>query len=445
MDPSEINKSSQSESEDEGTAETQDASTSQISLEAPQASIEELPPEARQRALQEELTSLIDVVGPGPLVDLLLERAFELGGTDVHFDPHPKGLQVRLRLDGVLHDIVNLTPQYAPQIVSRIKLMAGMNITERRFSQDGHIANSALLRHRDVRVGSGPTIYGERVVMRLMPDSTKFTKLEELGMTERQIQIVNEAVHAPFGAILCVGPVGCGKSTTTYACLQMLNNPERSLVTIEDPVERRIDRVNQIQVDAKNGFGFVQALRGVLRQDPDVIMVGEIRDAETAHIAIRAGLTGTRVLSTLHAGDTGATIDMFREFQIPRMFLADAIKCVIAQRLLRKVCEKDQEMVSVTPAAARILGLTPDEAATKKIARGIPTDANFHTGYSGRSGVFEVMSITESVRELLMQGKSGRTVYEQARSDGMLTLEDSAREMVLKGVTSVEEMTRVLI
>lgn len=406
---------------------------------------EVLPPEARQRALQEELRSLMDVVGPAPLVDLLLERAFELGATDVHFDPRRSGLHLRLRLDGFLHDILQIESQFAPQLISRIKLMAGMDITEKRVAQDGHISNAVLRYRRDIRVGSGPTIHGERVVLRLMPDGSQYTDLNQLGLDERQIQQVETGIRSPHGVILSVGPVGCGKSTTTYACLAALNDPGRSLVTIEDPVERRVDRVNQIQIDTKINFGFVEALRGVLRQDPDIIMVGEIRDPETAHIAIRAGLTGTRVLSTLHAGDTGATVDMFREFQIPRMFLADSLKCVIAQRLLRKVCEKDRGYYHPDAPTAAILKLSEEEAKSVQLARGIPSDANFHTGYFGRTGVFEVMSIDDELRDLLLQGKSGRSIYDRAREKGMTNLEDAAREKVLAGVTSVEEMVRVLI
>lgn len=404
-----------------------------------------LPPEARQRALQEELRSLMDVVGPAPLVDLLLERAFELGATDVHFDPRRDGLFLRLRLDGFLHDILRIDAQFAPQLISRIKLMAGMDITERRVAQDGHISNAVLRYRRDVRVGAGPTIYGERVVLRLMPDGSQYTDLDQLGMDEQQVKLVQVGIESPHGVILSVGPVGCGKSTTTYACLAALNDPGRSLVTIEDPVERRVDRVNQIQIDTKINFGFVEALRGVLRQDPDIIMVGEIRDPETAHIAIRAGLTGTRVLSTLHAGDTGATVDMFREFQIPRMFLADSIKCIIAQRLLRKVCEKDRGYYHPDPPTAAILKLSEDEAKTVQLARGIPSDANFHTGYFGRTGVFEVLSVDDELRDLLLQGKSGRSIYDRAIEKGMKNLEAAAREKVLAGITSVEEMLRVLI
>ena len=404
-----------------------------------------LPPESRQRALREELAGLMDVVGPAPLVDLMLERAFELGATDIHFDPRQDGLHVRLRLDGLLHEILRVEQQTAPQVISRIKLLAGMDITERRMAQDGHISSAVLANQRDVRIGSGPTIYGERLVMRLMPDGSRYTELDQLGMTPTQIDAVHRGINSPYGMVLSVGPVGSGKSTTTYSCLSALNDPHRSLVSIEDPVERRITGVNQIQVDNKIKFGFVEALRGVLRQDPDVIMVGEIRDPETAHIALRAGLTGTRVLTTLHAGDTGATLDMFREFQIPRMFIADAVNCVIAQRLLRQACEKDREYYTPDPAQAELLQLSPDEAKSAKLVRGIPSDANFHTGYFGRTGVFEVMFIDDEMRQLILAGKSGRIVYDLAREKGMKTLEENACEKVLSGITTFEEMIRVLM
>lgn len=401
--------------------------------------------EHRQTALQQELRELADVVGPGPLVDLLLERAFEIGATDVHFDPRPDGLHVRLRVDGILHDVLTLTAQTAPQVISRLKLMAGMDITERRLCQDGHISSSVLKHQRDVRVGSGPTIYGERLVLRLMPDDTKLTALEELGFEPQQLEVLNKAVKAPSGMLLSVGPVGSGKSTTTYACLSLLNHPGRSMVTIEDPVERRIEGVNQIQTDAKIGFGFVEALRGVLRQDPNVIMVGEIRDAETAHIAARAALTGTQVLSTLHAGDTAATVDLFREFELPPMFIADSLNCVIAQRLLRKVCTKDREKYHPDHATAQILGLNPDQCGSIELVRGIPSGANFNTGYMGRTGVFEIMPVDTEVREAILNKRSNLEIRDLSRGKGMQTLEQSAVNKVLAGVTSIEEMHRVLL
>ncbi len=404
-----------------------------------------LPAESRQKALQEELRELVDLVGPAPLVDLLLERAFQLRATDIHLDPTRTGLRVRLRVDGMLHDVLQLPADMMSQVVSRVKLMSGMDITERRFSQDGHISSAVLKHQRDVRVGSGPTIYGERLVLRLMPDNSTFTRLEELGLEDDQITAVRKALQLPYGMVLSVGPVGSGKSSSMYSCLELLNQPGRSLVTIEDPVERRIDGVAQIQTDPRIDFGFVDALRGILRQDPDVVMVGEIRDSETAHIAIRAGLTGVRVLSTLHANDTTATVDVFRDFDVPPMFIADSVNCIISQRLVRKVCESSFEEYAPDEAACAMLGIPFDQAGDVRLRRGIPSDANFHTGYLGRTGIFEVLTIDADIRRGILGGQSAGELRQLATSRGMQTLERSAITKVRRGITTLEEMHRVLI
>ncbi len=398
----------------------------------------------RQKALQEELRELVDVVGPGPLVDLLLERAFQLKATDIHLDPVSDGLRVRLRVDGLLHDVLKLPAEMMSHVVSRIKLMAGMDITERRLAQDGHIANAVLQQQRDIRVGSGPTTHGERIVLRLMPDQTTMTRLEELGFDEDQMELVRRYVGASYGMILSVGPVGSGKSTTMYSCLQQLNSSTKSLVTIEDPVERRMEGVNQIQVDNRIEFGFVEALRGVLRQDPNVIMVGEIRDPETAHIGCRAGLTGVTVLSTLHANDTASTIDVFREFGIPPMFIADSLQCIISQRLLRKVCESCRETSHPDHAQCNYLGIDPSAAETVTLAKGTGCDACFNTGYLGRTGVFEILGMTDELRDAILAGKTHSEIMELAMSRGMTRLETAAKKKVMAGVTSIEEVHRVL-
>jgi type II secretory ATPase GspE/PulE/Tfp pilus assembly ATPase PilB-like protein len=398
----------------------------------------------RQKALQEELSELVDVVGPGPLVDLLFERAFQLMATDIHLDPTTTGLRVRLRVDGLLHDVLELPMEMMSQVISRIKLMAGMDITERRLAQDGHIANSVLKQQRDIRVGSGPTLHGERLVLRLMPDQTTVTTLDTLGFTDPQLETLKKYVGASYGMILSVGPVGSGKSTTMYSCLESLNSPRKSLVTIEDPVERRVEGVNQIQVDPKIEFGFVEALRGVLRQDHNVMMVGEIRDPETAHIACRAGLTGVTVLSTLHANDTAATIDVFREFGVPPMFIADSLQCIISQRLLRKICSRSFETFKPDEAECQMLGIEPDQRDKVELKRGIPADINFNTGYSGRTGIFEVMGIDDEIRSAILKGQTHMEMMDLAKSKGMVRLEEAAIKKVLDGITSIEEMHRVL-
>ncbi len=401
--------------------------------------------EGRQEALQAELRELVDVVGPGPLVDLLMERAFQLQATDIHLDPLEDGLRLRLRVDGMLHDIIQLPKEAAASVISRLKLAANMDITERRLAQDGHINNQTLQNRRDIRVGSGPTIHGERLVLRLMPDHKRFTEFAELGLSDRQISEITGYCHAPYGMTLSVGPVGSGKSTTIYSCLDYLNQPEMSLATIEDPVERRIEGVNQIQIDPKISFSFAEALRGVLRQDPNVIMVGEIRDSETAHIAVRAGLTGIRVLSTLHANDAVAAIDVFREFGIPSMFITDSLQGIISQRLIRCICEKCRTPYQPDTGACEYLGINPDQLSDSKIAKGNGCEHCFQTGYIGRTGIFETLGIQGELRDAILRGASQTDIQKMASDSGMTTMEDCGKAKILEGVTTAQELHRVLV
>ncbi|MGC1272219.1 MAG: GspE/PulE family protein [Planctomycetaceae bacterium] len=401
--------------------------------------------ENRQRALQAELSELSDVVGAAPLVDLLLERAFQQNATDIHLDPVPDGLRVRVRVDGLLHDVLRLPESLRQNVVSRVKLLANMDLTERRHSRDGHIGRTALRGERDVRVGSTPTIHGERLVLRLMPDDAAYTKVEDLGLEQEQLDLLSRQLAKPYGMIVVAGPVGSGKTTTLYACLERLNDPTRSVTTIEDPVERRIEGINQIQVEPRHDFGFVEALRGVLRQDPNVLMVGEIRDPETAHIACRAGLTGVLVLSTIHANDAASVVDVLREYGIPPMFIADAVHCIISQRLIRRNSTDSQETYQPDAATCQALGIDPQRASEVNLVRGVPSEANFHTGYAGRTAVFEVMPIDKEIRRAILDGAAQPEIAEIARQNGMKPLALAARDKVLAGVTSVNEMHRVVL
>ncbi len=400
--------------------------------------------EVRQKALQEELRELVDVVGPASLVDLLLERAFQLNATDLHLDPTQNGLRVRLRVDGILHDVLMLPAAFTAPVISRLKLMAGMDLTERRMAQDGHISKAVLKHHRDVRVGSGPTVLGERLVLRLMPDDGALNSIDDLGFDDEQLAMISRAVEVPYGVVLAVGPVGSGKSTTVYSCLTRRNRADDSVVTIEDPVERYMEGVVQIQIDTKIDFTFVRALRGVLRQDPDVMMIGEIRDPESAHIAVRAGLTGVTVFSTLHASDSLAAIDVFREFGVPPMFLVDGLKCVIAQRLVRKVCQSCRTEIEPDDLAKQVLELSDEDAKSLKLAHGTGCDRCFNTGYSGRVGVFEVLAFSPELRAALLCPNTRGNLREIALRSGLVTLEASCKKKVLKGQTTVEELLRLV-
>jgi type II secretory ATPase GspE/PulE/Tfp pilus assembly ATPase PilB-like protein len=397
--------------------------------------------EIRQKALRLELQELLDVVGPAKIVDLLLERSFQLHATDIHLDPQENNLRVRVRVDGMLHDVLEVPEEMAPHMISCVKLMADMDITERRLAQDGHISRHFLNEQRDVRVGSGPTIFGEHLVLRLMPDSQTYRRLEDLGLDADQIAQLRSFLALPYGMIHAAGPVGCGKSTTMYSCLELINDPTRSLVTIEDPVERRILGVNQIQIDAKIGFGFVEALRGVLRQDPNIMMIGEIRDPETAHIGVRAARTGILVLSTIHANDAAASFDVFRDFGIAPMFIADSLLTVVSQRLLRKVCPHCRVGYAADEATRRVLGVSGE----LELSRGTGCDACFQTGYMGRTGVFELIGVDDELKHALLEGASRSELVRIARAKGMRSLRAAAVKKVLDGITTVEEMDRVLL
>lgn len=403
------------------------------------------PLSVRHEGLRDELTELLDVIGPGPLSDLVLERAFELHATDIHLEPVPAGLRIRLRVDGLLHDIVRLPPNATLPMMSRLKLMAGMDITERRLAQDGHISRAVLKQPRDVRVGSGPTIYGERLVLRLMPDEHSFTTLDNLGLEASQIQTVRRCLSAPYGLILVVGPVGCGKTTSVYSFLRELNDPQKSVVTIEDPVERRMEDISQIQVDPKISFHFADALRCVLRQDPDIMMVGEIRDAETAQIACRSALTGVLVLSTLHANNTASAIDVLQNFGVPRMVIADCLRGIMSQRLLLRVCPQNREVYHPDEATCRMLDVDPAQADSINLVRGLPADENFHTGYAGRTGVYEIMELTRDLRQKILQGASAGEVMETAQANGMQSLSQAIRAKVLAGVTSTDQLHETML
>ena len=296
------------------------------------------------------------------------------------------------------------------------------------------------------RLGSktdGPTIHGERLVLRLMPDDDQFTQLDQLGFEPEQLEKVRRMAEIPYGVLLSVGPVGSGKSTTMYSCLSIRNKPTDSVVTIEDPVERRLEGVNQIQIDPKIDFTFVKALRGVLRQDPDVMMIGEIRDPETAQIGVRAGLTGVTVLSTLHASDALAALDVFHELGVPPMFVVDAVKCVVAQRLIRRICSECRETYQPDEIAREALSISAEEAASVELARGRGCDYCFHTGYHGRTGVFEVFSMTPKLRQAVLRSSGQDDLREIAISEGLMTLEESTRRKVLRGETSLEELFRL--
>ncbi len=400
---------------------------------------------AENSALTAELEELLDVVEPGAVADMILQRAFSYGATDVHLDAVPAGMRIRFRIDGLLRDIIPVPSDKASNIVSRIKVLANMDITERRLPQDGRISSTNLEGvDRDVRVGTISTIHGERIVMRMMPDPSQFTSIDSLGMYSDQLDQINNLLRTPYGLVLVVGPVGAGKTTTLYNFVASLNQPEKSIVTIEDPVERRLPGASQIQIENRSGLTFPTALRGILRQDPNVMCIGEIRDAETAKIASRAATTGVLVMSTLHANDTASAVDVLRQFGIPSMVIADSLRAVISQRLIHRVCEQSRQEVLPDEEARTLLKLPQDDSTTK-IVEGVAAPCNFQTGYMGRTAIFESMIVGRNLREAIHQESASYQIQDAALADGMISLEESARRRVLDHTTSLDELRRIMI
>ncbi len=395
-------------------------------------------------ALAAELNELLSVVEPASVANMVLQRAFAHGATDIHLDPTTLGTRIRFRVDGTLQDILPIPADKAAVLLSRIRVMASMDITDRRRPSDGAISADRFPGlPRDIRVGSTPTINGERLVLRLMPDAEQLNNLTSLGFYDDQLSAVRTLLDAPYGLMLVVGPVGSGKSTTVHSLLKELNSPEKSVVTIEDPVERRIPGINQIQIDTKTGLTFVNALRGTLRQDPNIICVGEIRDPETAQIACRAATTGVLVVSTLHANNTASAVDVLRGFGISSMSIADCLRGVVAQRLIRKVCDESREEVEPDDKARRLLQMDDHDHETR-IVHGISTDANFNTGYSGRTAVFESMLVSHDIRNAISNGMAAYEILQVAHDGGMVSLEDAARRKVYDKITSVDELRRIV-
>ncbi len=393
-------------------------------------------------ALAAELTELLTVVDPYAVADVILRRAFDHRATDVHLDPTPAGLRVRFRVDGRLQDIVPIPAAARNNVLSRIKVRAGMDITERRVPQDGHISAEEVDGiARSIRVSSLPTIYGDRLALRMMPDPEEFSRLDDLGLFDNQLDMVQSLLSCPYGLVLIVGPVGAGKSTTLFSLLRELNLPDRSLVTIEDPVERLLPGANQIQVQSKTGLSFAVALRGVLRQDPDILGIGEIRDAETAAIACQAAMTGVLVLSTLHAGSAVSALAVLRQFGVHPTVLGDGLRGIVSQRLVRRVCADAREEYVPDDETCHRLGLPRGQTTV----RGIPADSNFQTGYMGRIGVFETLPATFAVRDAIGRHASTDTIRQIAIDEGMVTLEDSARRHVQEKTTSVDELERIML
>jgi type IV pilus assembly protein PilB len=399
----------------------------------------------------DELRDIREQVDAAPVVKLVngvLARAADEGASDVHFEPQAKELLIRFRHDGVLHEIMTIPKRLQAGVVSRLKIMADLDIAERRIPQDGRIGLTVGGRPIDMRVASLPTVYGEKIVIRLLDRSNVMLRLEELGFSDAALTRYKRSFMKPYGAVLVTGPTGSGKSTTLYATLNILNTPEKNVITVEDPVEYRLVGINQVQINPKAGLTFASGLRSILRCDPDIIMVGEIRDRETALIAIESALTGHLVLSTLHTNNAPGALSRLTEMGVEPFLTASAVDCVIAQRLVRRLCEQCREEYRPTQEMLQRLEF-PEEAIENwkdiTLYRATGCTRCSTTGYKGRVGIYEIMPVTEAIERLIVERKSADEIGRVAHAEGMCTLREDGLERVLQGLTSIEEISRVIV
>jgi type IV pilus assembly protein PilB len=398
----------------------------------------------------ESIADIRDATEEAPIVKLVnsvIAQSVDDSASDIHFEPQAKELMVRFRIDGVLHEIMSIPRRMQNGVISRLKIMAELDIAERRVPQDGRIGLMVGGKPIDMRVATLPTVYGEKIVMRLLDKSNVMLDLEDLGFAEKALKRFQKSFLKPYGAILVTGPTGSGKSTTLYAALNILNSPEKNIITVEDPVEYRLTGINQVQVNTRAGMTFAAALRSILRCDPDIVMVGEIRDRETALIAVESALTGHLVLSTLHTNDAPGALSRLTEMGIEPFLTSSAVDAVLAQRLARRLCSQCKEPYTATKEMLRKNDFPPEVCDRDDVvlyrAKGCSRCNN--TGYKGRLGLYEVMIVSEAIRRLTVERKSADEIGRVAAAEGMKSLREDGIDKVLLGMTSVEEIARVII
>ncbi|HPX00168.1 MAG TPA: GspE/PulE family protein [Sedimentibacter sp.] len=374
------------------------------------------------------------------LIDSLISQALKMGASDIHIEPMENSIRVRVRVDGDLQEILTPSKHTQSAIVTRVKIIAGMNIAEKRLPQDGRIEMKIDDKVVDIRISVLPTVYGEKIVMRILDRDNFLKTKEELGFTKSNMENFNSLLDVTNGIILAAGPTGSGKTTTLYAALYELNKLNKNIITIEDPVEYKIEGINQVQVNTKAGLLFSTGLRSILRQDPNIIMVGEIRDEVTAEIAVRAAITGHMVISTIHTNDAVSTIMRLKDMGIKAYLIAASLRGIVAQRLVKKVCTNCKEEYMANEVEKKLLGIKIDT----KLQRGRGCPKCYYTGYSGRTAIHEILKIDKVIRDAIQNEKSNDEITALAEGSGMKTLKDNCRELVLSGVTTIEEFSQVI-
>jgi general secretion pathway protein E len=393
----------------------------------------------------DEPTDLLEVTDDAPIIRLvnsLLSQAIRERASDIHIEPFEKEMVARFRIDGILYNILTIQKRFQASIASRVKIMSGLNIAEKRLPQDGGMRIKIGGRDVDIRVSIVPTAFGERIVLRLLYRESALLPLDQIGFSGDTLSRFNAMIERPHGIILVTGPTGSGKTTTLYASLSKINSPDKNIITIEDPIEYQLKGIGQIQVNAKIQLTFAAGLRSVLRQDPDVILVGEIRDSETAEIAIQAALTGHLVFSTLHTNDSAGAVTRLIDMKIEPFLISSSVIAILAQRLVRVLCKECREPYQMTPAEITELEFKAGaEGATVYRAKGC--EACFNTGYFGRSAIYELLTVDDEMRQLIMKNSDASMIKSLAMERGMRTLRQDGAAKVLEGVTSVDEVVRV--
>jgi type IV pilus assembly protein PilB len=396
----------------------------------------------RKEMTRSETSAANDDAPVVQVVHLIITQALRDRASDIHIEPQPERVRVRYRIDGALHDVLDLPAAMGPVVVSRVKILADMNIVERRRAQDGQISMEIEGRSVDIRVSTTAVIEGEKVVMRLLDKSRPLYRLGQLGMPDHMIARYTTVLRSPYGMVICAGPTGSGKTTTLYGSLSEINSPERNVMTIEDPVEYRITTINQIQINEQAGITFAGGLKSILRQDPDVILVGEIRDAETARIAVQSALTGHFVLSSLHATDTALAMHRLLDMGIEGFLVASSVSAVLSQRLVRRTCTHCREPYQPTAEERALLQAIGGRAPANGFVRGHGCNFCAHTGYLERIGVYEMMLVTDAIRELILRRASHDELRKTARAEGMRTLQEEAARLIEGNVTTLAEVLR---
>ncbi|MGD8336693.1 MAG: type II secretion system ATPase GspE [Desulfobacterales bacterium] len=394
----------------------------------------------------EDTADLLDDTSDAPIIKLvnhILSQSIKARASDIHIEPYQDSFKVRYRIDGILYDLLTPPKWIQPALISRIKVMAKLNIAEKRLPQDGRLDIKIGAQEIDVRVSTIPTSFGERVVLRLLNKTSAVFDLPEIGLSPDRLALLKELVQSPNGIILNTGPTGSGKTTTLYAILTTINKPDINIITIEDPVEYQIKGISQIQVNPKIDLTFARGLRSIVRQDPDVVLIGEIRDKETADIAVQSALTGHLVFSTLHTNDSASAITRLVDIGVEPFLISSSLIAVIAQRLLRTLCNDCKEAYRPDDLAFKGIGMDPERYRDRRVYRARGCENCFHTGYKGRNAIFEIMVLNEELRSLILKSYDSNAIKKRALEMNMLSLRQDGIQKLLNGVTTIEEVFRV--